>query len=342
MQIYKIFGGFKKAYLASYSELVQAGLEKEAVETFSKLKSEINLGDEASKLSNAGIKILSFQDSNYPKLLLEIPKFPPILYFRGEMAEPEELCIAVVGTRKISNYGRSIIPQLVTPLVQSGITIVSGMAFGVDSEAHKIAISAQRMTIAVLGGGIDNASLYPSHHQLLAQTILENGGALLSEYPMGTPSLKHHFISRNRIISGISVATAVIECDLQSGSLITAKYALEQNRNVYAVPGPIYSDTSQGPNNLIKMGAKPFTEANDILEDLNLKQLPIEKEAQNIFGDTAEEDAILKLLSKEPVNINEIIKQSGLDASKATSALTLLEMKGKIKNLGGQQYILSR
>jgi DNA processing protein len=216
------------------------------------------------------------------------------------------------------------------------------MAFGVDSEAHKQSILKNQRTIAVLGGGLDDKSLYPKHHQLLAQEILDAGGALVSEYPIGTPNFKQNFVARNRIISGLSVATVVIECDLESGSLITAKHALDQNRTVFAVPGPIYSEMSKGPNNLIKMGAKLVTEANDILEDLNLKTLPEQKNIQLNFGDTPEETAVLKLLSKNPININAIIKETKLEPGQVTSALIFLEMKGRVRNLGGQQYILSR
>jgi DNA processing protein len=233
-------------------------------------------------------------------------------------------------------------PDILNPIIACGAIIVSGMAFGVDSEAHKQSIKKGARTIAVLGGGLDDASLYPKNHQLLAQQILENGGALISEYPIGTPNFKQNFVARNRIISGLSIGTLVVECDLESGSLITAKHALEQNRQVYAVPGPIYAEMSKGPNNLIKMGAKLVTESTDILEDLNLSTLPEQKQVQTTFGDSPAESTILNILSKEPMNINLIIKTSGLETGDATSALTFLEMKGKVRNLGGQQYILSR
>ena len=341
-QLARHFKSFKEAYNATAQELVYAGIDSEIAQAFVNLRSKINLEQEAQKLSAEGIGILNFRDAIYPKLLLEIPKFPPILYYKGKMESNDELCVAVVGTRQITNYGRTIVPQLVEPLVDAGIVIVSGMAFGVDSAAHDACVKKHHRTIAVLGGGLDEKSLYPKHHAFLAGQILENGGALISEYPIGTPNFKQNFVARNRIISGLSVATLIIECDLESGTLITAKHALDQNRNVYAVPGPIYSPQSQGPNNLLKMGAKPLTTANDILEDLNLKTLPEQRHNQTLFGDTKEETAILKLLSFEPVIINELIKQSGLDAGKVSSALTFLEMKGRVKNLGGQQYILSR
>lgn len=338
----KRFDNFKEAYEASAKQLAAAGIDAEIVQKFLELRDKINLADEAAKLAAEDIGIITFREANYPKLLLEIPKFPPIIYFKGLMDNNDELCVAVVGTRMITNYGRTVIPQLVDPLVDAGAVIVSGMAFGVDSAAHEIAVKKNRRTIAVLGGGLDEKSLYPKHHALLAKNILDAGGALISEYPIGTPNFKQNFVARNRIISGLSVATLIIECDLESGTLITAKHALDQNRQVYAVPGPIYSPQSQGPNNLLKMGAKPVTLANDILEDLNLKTLPEQQTAQSTFGDTKEESALLKLLNHEPIIINELIKQSGLDASAVTSTLTFLEMKGRVKNLGGQQYVLSR
>ena len=338
----KRFDSFKNAFEANEKQLLAVGLDAEVVKNFLILREKINLAEESEKLQKERIEILTFSDENYPKLLLEIPKNPPILYYKGKMDVADELCVAVVGTRQITNYGRTVIPQLVEPLVDSGAVIVSGMAFGVDSAAHQEAVKKGRRTIAVLGGGLDEKSLYPKHHALLAQEILEAGGALISEYPIGTPNFKQNFVARNRIISGMSVATLIIECDLESGTLITATHALDQNRSIYAVPGPIYSPQSQGPNNLIKMGAKLITTANDILEDLNLETLPEQKTAQANFGDTKEVSAVLNLLSFEPLIINELIKNSGLDASTVTSALTFLEMKGRIKNLGGQQYILTR
>jgi DNA processing protein len=338
----KRFANFQSAFNASEKQFIAAGIDPEIVKSFLALREKINLTEEAAKLEKEKIQILTFRDKNFPKLLLEIAKFPPILYYKGSMQEPEELCLAVVGTRQITNYGRTVVPQLVEPLVEAGCVIVSGMAFGVDSAAHDVAIKKNRRTLAVLGGGLDEKSLYPKHHALLAKQILDTGGALLSEYPMGTPNFKQNFVARNRIISGLSVATLIIECDLKSGTLITAKHALDQNRQLYAVPGPIFSPQSQGPNNLIKMGAKPVTGANDILEDLNLKTLPEQQSAQTNFGDSKEETALLKLLNHEPIIINELIKQSGMPASQVTSALTFLEMKGRVKNLGGQQYVLAR
>jgi len=293
----KHFDSFKKAYEASEARLTTIGIDNDVAKAFVLLREKLNLEAEVEKMRAEGINILSFRDENYPKLLLEIPKLPPILYYKGLMENNDELCVAVVGTRQITNYGRMVVPQLVEPLVDAGCVIVSGMAFGVDSAAHEVAVKKGRRTIAVLGGGLDEKSLYPKHHAFLAKQILDAGGALLSEYPMDTPNFKQNFVARNRIISGLSVATLIVECDLESGTLITAKHALDQNRQVYAVPGPIYSPQSQGPNNLLKMGAKPITTANDILEDLNLETLPEQQSAKAVFGDTKEETILLKLLN---------------------------------------------
>ncbi len=341
-RVCEYFDSPKKAFSASQTELIQSGIEPEIALNFLAHRSSLNMDAEAEKLLQQNVNLLNFREKNYPRLLLEISKFPPLLYYKGQMPESEELCVAVVGTRKISSYGRTVVPFLIEPLVNVGVTVVSGLAYGVDTAVQKISIEKQKRTVAIVGNGLDDKSFYPKEHQYIADGIIANGGAIVSEYPPGTPPLKHHFIARNRIISGMSVATVVIECDLKSGSLITAKYALEQDRTVYAVPGPIYAQTSQGPNNLIKMGAKLITDAKDILDDLNLKTLPDQEEAQAQFADTLSEQAVLDLLRFEPITINDLIKQSGIEASEVTSALTFLEMKGKVRNLGGQQYILSR
>lgn len=341
-RIAKHFSTFNNAYAASAVELQAAGIEPKLVNKFISLRQGLNLNQQQDQLNAAGIFLISYRDQTYPKLLLETQGFPVLLYVKGHLQTNDELCLAVVGTRKISNYGRLVVPELVTPLCQAGLVIVSGLAYGVDSLAHQTAVKLGRRTIAVLGGGLDERSLYPQNHLLLAEEILNTGGALLSEYPPGTPCLKHHFISRNRIISGLAVGTLVVECGASSGSLITARHALEQNRNVYAVPGSIYSPESEGPNNLIKVGAKPVTRAEDILEDLNLPTVQLQNENQKIFNETLEENLILKTLAQKPLTIDELIKLSGLPAADANSALTFLEMKGKIKNLGYQQYMLNK
>lgn len=342
----KIFEGFKntqEGFNAPESQLLKIGLEPEIVTAFIEFKKTLSLEAEKEKLEKEKIHLILKTDPGFPTLLKEIPKCPPLLYFKGNFGQdPDELCLAVVGTRKITNYGRSVTPQILEPLVASGITIVSGLAYGVDGLAHKISVDSGKRTIAVLGGGLDEKTLYPQNHIHLSEQILEKGGALISEHPPGTPCLRHHFIFRNRIISGLALGTLVIECGLKSGSLITATHALEQNRQVYAVPGPIYSEESKGPNNLLKMGAKPVTESMDILADLNIQELPQEKQNQDLFETSANEMLVLKTLSSHPKLFNDIVNATGLKTEEISVALTFLEIKGKIRNLGGQQYILNR
>jgi DNA processing protein len=344
LKLLKLINGFttfQAAYEANRHELLSAGIDAESVDTFFHHREKIQWDAEREKLSALDITLLSRRHPLYPTLLSEIHQPPALIYYKGNL-EMEELCIAVVGTRQITNYGRVVTPYICQPLIDAGATIVSGLAYGVDSAVQQLAVKSGKRTIAVLGGGLDEKAFYPKQHVWLAQEIIKNNGLVMSEYPPGTPPLKHHFIARNRIISGLSVATVVIECDLQSGSLITAKYALDQNRTVYAVPGPIYAPQSQGPNNLIKMGAKLVSSANDILEDLHIKTLPDQKTNQELFDGTKEELHLLQVLGFEPLEINNIIKISKLDAKTVSSTLTFLEMKGKIRNLGGQQYVLAR
>jgi len=336
------FSGFEAAYKAPKAKLLRAGLSVELAGIFDKHRDTTDLNEEAHLLEKLNIRLLSFKDERYPKLLLEAPDFPPLLYVKGKMDTAEELMLAVVGTRKITGYGRAVTPQLVEPLAREGVTIVSGLAYGVDAAAHRAAISCGGRTIAVLGCGLDAKSLYPQDHVYLADQIIENNGALVSEHPPGRPALKQNFVARNRIISGMSAGTLIIECGTKSGALITARHALEQNRQVFAVPGPIYSSESSGPNNLLKMGARCATEAADILSDLNIKPKSVRLPEKQNFDATPEEKKILELMDFQPISIHDLVKRSGMEAGAVGASLTFLEMKGRIRNLGGQQYILAR
>jgi DNA processing protein len=235
-------------------------------------------------------------------------------------------------------------PKIIQPLIDAGITIVSGLAFGVDSQMQALSVKSGKRTIAVLGGGLDERSFYPKEHQLLADQILENGGAIISEHPIGTPPLKFNFVARNRIISGMCVGTVLIECNLKSGTLITAQLTADQNRELFAVPGPIYADMSQGPNTWIKRGATPVTEAEDIFSVLRIVPPWARRQAADkpIMGDNVVENKILSQLSLQPIMTDDLIKLTHLPAGDVTAALTFLEIKGKIKNLGSQQYILNK
>lgn len=334
------FRSLDQAWSANAYQLSQAGLENRLVEQIKIKRQKIDLDAEMEKLEKEDVDLITIEDENYPKLLKEIYDPPACLYSRGKFEPSDEFSLAVVGTRKLSLYGQQITPQLTADLAKAGLTIVSGLAKGIDTLAHQTALSAGGRTLAVLGSGLDKKSIYPPSNRYLAEKISQNG-ATLSEFPLGALPQPQHFPRRNRIISGLSLGVLIIEAPEKSGALITAKEALEQNREVFAVPGPINSLNSSGTNNLIKMGAKPVSEANDILQELNLALLT-EMPRKKILPDNLEEASILEQLSHEPLHIDKIILQTKLPANIVNSNLTLMEMKGKIRHLGGNNYALAR
>ena len=335
------FNSMEQAWQATGLELERAGLEKKLAENFIFRRQEINPDKEMEKILEEKIEVITINDKKYPKQLKEIYDHPAILYLKGNFQNSDRFSLAVVGTRKYSVYGKRTVSSLVGDLARSGITIVSGMAIGIDAFSHQATLENNGRTIAVLGSGIDQKSIRPVVNWRLAQEIISSGGVIVSEYPVGTLPLKHHFPNRNRLISGLSLGVLVIEADQKSGALITANYALEQNREVFSVPGDIYSSVSRGTNKLIKMGAKLVTSAQDILEELNLhtsNKIRLDKE---IIPDTIEEEEILKYLSNAPIHINKLIQLSQMDVSIINSTLTLMEIEGKVKDLGGMNYVLS-
>jgi len=284
------------------------------------------------------IKTLSIKDKNYPKLLKKIKNPPKVLYFRGEIL-PEENCFAVVGTRLCSAYGKQVALEIAGDLAEGGLTIVSGLAPGIDTFSHLATVERKKRTIAVLGTGIDEKSIYPKSNFKLTQKILETGGCLISEYPPGTPGSNFTFPQRNRIISGLSLGVLVIEAKEKSGALITAEWAKKQGRKIFAIPGPIHSSNSRGCHYLIKNGAKLVENANDILEELGLTKIT---SPGLVVGEDEEENLILLALKEEPLYIDKIIEKTKLSAAKVASILAVLEIKNKIRNLGSNTYAISR
>lgn len=287
-------------------------------------------------MTNEDIKRLTPESNEYPKILKQISDPPKELYLRGNFIKEDEKAIGIVGTRNYTSYGKQVTSDIAGNLAEAGITIVSGLAKGIDTFAHKAALERGGRTIAVLGSAVDSKSVYPSCNQRLADKIIEHG-AVMSEYPPETRSERWFFPQRNRIISGISLGVVVIEAPERSGALITATSALEQNREVFAVPGSIYSKNSIGTNQLIQMGAKLVTCANDILDELNLPLLT--EKIKKIEPENKEEEILLSIITKEPVHIDEVIKKSNLDAEKVGSTMIMLELKGAVKNVGGGYYI---
>ncbi len=333
------FDSLAEAWSADLSQLGQTGLSQSLLDQIRKQRPRINPDWEMERLSKENINLITIQDKSYPKILKEIYGPPALLYVRGELQPADRTSLAVVGTRKLSAYGQQITPQITADLTQAGLTIVSGLAKGIDTLAHQTALKAGGRTIAVLGSGLNN--IYPAVNQRLAEEI-SHQGAVISEFPIDTEPLAQHFPQRNRIVSGLSLGVLVIEAPEKSGALLTAKEALEQNRDVFAVPGHIFSQYSLGPNNLIKMGAKLVSQANDILEELNLPAIPSKKTPgkQSKTPTSQEEKLILKQLSKEAVHIDKIIIQTKLSTNVVNATLTLMEMKGRVKNLGGNNYVL--
>ncbi len=294
---------------------------------------------ELSLLKEIGGKIITLNNEIYPQRLKEIYDPPPILYMRGDLKKEDELAVAIVGSRKTSPYGRWVTEKISQELASQGITIISGMARGIDSVAHLGALSAEGRTIAVLGCGVDR--VYPSENRGLFKRIIDHG-AVLSEFPMGSPPEASHFPKRNRIISGLSIGVVVVEASEESGSLITAHYALEQGREVFAVPGNIGTRGSRGTHLLIRQGAKLVESSEDILEEI----LPQWKREKERVGETEspgpeltqEEQQIYRQMGENPLPIDTIIRESGLDPGKVSSLLLNLELKGLIVQWPGKCF----
>ena len=297
------------------------------------------IGPIEANLDRFGIQFIWYDDPVYPEQLKTIPDPPACLYVRGEIT-PSTPSIAVVGSRKATNYGRQVAGELTRDLAAAGLTIVSGLAFGIDAMAHQATLDVGGRTIAVLANGLDE--IYPTTHRALGREIVAKGGALVSEFPPGTPPLRHHFPIRNRIIAGLSLGTLVIEAAEESGSLLTARSAIEAGRDVFAVPGPITSPLSAGPHGLIRLGAKLTMNAGDILDELRLGDLTEQRMTRSIVADSELEAILLAQLTHEPIQLDDLVRQTELPAAEVSGALLLMEMKGKVRNLGAQQYVLGR
>ncbi len=337
----KYFGKAKKIWQASKKTLLELNLSPKLIEKFINFRNQINLQTEGLKLQKNLVEFIPFCEESYPKILKEIGSPPIGLFIKGEITIQDSRAIGVVGTRKISPYGRQVTEKFVNELTTAGFTIVSGLARGVDSVAHRVALGSGGRTIAVLGCGLDR--IYPPEHKPLAEQIIKNNqGAVVSEFPLGMQAMPGNFPARNRIISGLSLGVLVTEGASKSGTKITAKLAADQNREVFAIPGPITSALSEGPAELIKMGAKLVTNIKDILEEFNLPALNQdsegEKKLRTINFDNEIEEKIWQLLVDGNRHIDEIINESGESGKNISSTLTLMEIKGLVKNFGEGIY----
>lgn len=282
------------------------------------------------------IKTIKKNSRDYPELLKEIHNAPKQLYIRGELPKNHDLNFAIVGTRAASEYGKLLAFKIAKELAELGFNIVSGLALGIDTQAHLGALAGKGLTIAVLGSGVEDASIFPKENLNLVKKIVDSGGAVISEYEPEAKSEIWYFPERNRIISGLSLGVLVVEAPEKSGALITARMALEQNREVFAIPGSVFSKNSIGTNNLIKSGAKVVTSIDDILEELNLTELKKEKKENKKEKLTNEEKQIFNIISKEPTHIDKICEVTKLPAGKVMSIVSVLEIAGIIKNINGK------
>ncbi len=334
------FGDLQTAWHAAVPELREAGMDKRAIENLLGLRAAYDPQTDVLKAERAGAQILTWDDPAYPLRLREISAPPPVLYVKGTLVESDQWALAIVGTRRATAYGKEAARAFAAELAASGVTIVSGLARGIDAVAHQAAVDAGGRTIAVLGNGID--LVYPPEHRKLAQQIVEHG-ALVSDYAPGTPPEAGNFPPRNRIISGLSLGVLVVEAGETSGALITADFAAEQGRDVFAVPGNVFARSSAGTNKLLRDGAGMALCPRDIMEELNMTMVAQHLEARAAVPpqDDAEK-ALLMLISSEPAHIDQIGRQSGLPIEQVSSTLALMELKGMVRQVGGMNYVLAR
>jgi DNA processing protein len=339
-QLEEHFGRLERAWHAAPGELKAAGLDAATVSACLAARDAVNPDEEAERLAQHGVAALTWHDAEYPRRLCEVYDRPPVLYVRGMLTPADEWAVAVVGTRRVSVYGRQVAEEMSRGLASNRITVVSGLARGVDAIAHRAALECGGRTIAVLACGLD--LVYPPEHKRLAEQIIENG-ALISDYAIGTQPRSEFFPRRNRILSGVSLGVLVVEGDVKSGALITARQALEQNREVFAVPGSIYSPNSRGTNKLIQDGeAKLTLDVQDVLAELNLTMASHQIEMTELLPADDTERTLLRFLSAQPVHVDDVRRESGLPIATVTSTLALLELRGLVRQVGRMNYVRTR
>lgn len=332
------FGSARAAWEASAQDWQALGIPEATVHHFLHLRKTFPLAERLVAWEKQGIHVVTWEDPMYPPRLRNIPHAPPVLYLRGTWLPEDDWAVAVVGTRKPTPYGRRVTGDVVRFLVEHGVTVVSGLARGIDGLAHKAALEAGGRTLAVLGSGVD--IIYPPEHRDLARRIVEQG-ALISEYPPGTRPDAMNFPARNRIISGLSQAVVVVEAGEQSGALITAAFAAHQGREVFAVPGSIYNPKSQGTLRLIQEGAFPLRRLDDLAETLHLSLLPRHREARRRFPQDPLERQLWEAL-QEPTHVDDLCARTGLPSAQVAALLTLMELKGLVRQVGPMTYVAER
>jgi len=337
----RAFGNPEQVFSASSQRLMEVeGIGPVLSERIANLEPEKEVAKEIKQAEVQGIAILTLEDSDYPRLLRLIDSPPPVLYVKGSLLPSDGLAVAIVGSRQPTPYGRIMAERLGEDLTRTGLTIVSGMARGIDSLAHQSALKAGGRTLAVLGSGLDR--IYPPENRPLSEAIVSSG-ALISEFPLATSPEPGNFPARNRLISGLALGTVVIEAAQKSGSLITAQYSVEQGREVFAVPGNANSPTSAGTNRLIQRGAKLVTSAEDVIEELPepakpFLRRPVDNTAQSAGDLGGIEKQIYELLFQGHKHIDALIEESRAEAGPVSAALASLELKGLVKQFEGKVF----
>ncbi len=331
-------GSYAAMWQASDEEMRECGMRKEGRSAFAQFRASFDFDFARARMEKSDCSLLLLGEESYPGLLAEIHDPPLFLFARGAVPTRDEICLAVVGTRRMTPYGTIATKRIVGDAARS-LVIVSGLALGLDGCAHETTLAEGGRTVAVLASGIDDAHISPRTHYGLAQRILRAGGCLISEYPPGSRAAHYRFPIRNRIIAGLSRGTLIIEAGQRSGSLITAYCALNENRDVFAVPGPITSDVSAGPNALLKKGARPVTCADDIFEEWNMSANRAEMAAPNLSNLTRDEAAVLACVCADALHVDQIAAAARLDITMAASTLLIMELKGLVRNIGGMRFI---
>ena len=331
----EVFGDARTAWLAAPEELRSAGLSDRLIRRLTAVRHDVDLNKKVEELERKGVRTLTWEDKAYPDRLRHIPQSPPVLYLLGQLQPEDDPGVAVVGTRRCTSYGRQAAEETAAVLARAGITVISGLARGIDGTAHRAALDNGGRTLAVLGSGVD--CIYPPEHRGLAREIIRRG-AVLSDYPLGTAPEGINFPPRNRIISGLADLVVVIEAGERSGALITANYAADQGRDVFALPGNIYAPKSKGTNQLLRQGAQPLTAPEDILELLDITRGLDLEPSQQVLPANAAEASLFRVLEREPLHVDEICSRVDLPVSQVTSTLTVMELKGLVQKTGRMTY----
>ncbi len=338
-KLMSFFDSWESVWKADLESLLQSGTGPALSNRLISERQNLDPNEEWKKLEQEDMRMITEEDPEYPRLLKEIPDHPYIIYMRGEI-DLNRPMISIVGSRKHTEYGSRVAYAFARDLAKAGITVVSGMALGIDSIVHRGALDGGGQTIAVLGDSLDDRNIYPRNNFNLSREIIASG-CLLSDYPIETPaSTPGVFPARNRIVAGLSMGTLVVEAGEKSGTLITSQLALDYNRDVFTVPGSIFSPQSIGTNKLAKQGAKIVTSVKDILEELRLEEVSSIKPKEARIPESNEEKILLEILSADPLHIDKLSKLSKLSSSGVASTLAMMEIKGWVRNIGGQNYIL--